>query len=289
MLTEEIVLFVKTYSNDFKILKRLLNSIEKFNKDNIPVYVSIPKADENLFNTVFYSQKNKINLIFDENIVQIDGQYRSMEHGGYFQQQVVKLSFGLKNIANFFVVIDSDSFFTKTFSKKDFLYSGRAFTRIGEPRTYFATLINKNKKNIEKEYNEVSTKIKEYIGNNNPRIYGYGPTPVVWDTEVIQALFNFASQRGDTFTSLINYAPYELNWYGEAIIKFFPEKILICEPLFKCLSYKREYFEYILKNDNIQSYYLGVVMQSAWLRDYPFLLKINPSDGTRVCKKISHC
>ena len=57
---EKLVLYCKSYRGDFERVKVLNESIKQFNKDNIPFYVSIPKADEQLF-----KQLDNINIVYD--------------------------------------------------------------------------------------------------------------------------------------------------------------------------------------------------------------------------------
>ena len=43
---KDFVLYCKSYRNDFLRLKRLLVSVEQFNADRLPFYISTPKADK---------------------------------------------------------------------------------------------------------------------------------------------------------------------------------------------------------------------------------------------------
>ena len=45
----KIVLYTKSYSGDLERLKVSVESIKKFNKDNIPYYVSVPSYEIELF------------------------------------------------------------------------------------------------------------------------------------------------------------------------------------------------------------------------------------------------
>ncbi|OZA07871.1 MAG: hypothetical protein B7Y05_19480, partial [Polynucleobacter sp. 24-46-87] len=42
---KDFVLYCKSYRNDFLRLKRLLSSIQQFNLDHIPFYISTPQGD----------------------------------------------------------------------------------------------------------------------------------------------------------------------------------------------------------------------------------------------------
>ena len=46
---ENIILFVKSYRGDLQRCVGLAESIEKYNKDSIPCYISVPPEDVELF------------------------------------------------------------------------------------------------------------------------------------------------------------------------------------------------------------------------------------------------
>ena len=45
----KIVLYCKSYAGDYERVKVLVESIHKFNKDNIPTFISVPSKDVVLF------------------------------------------------------------------------------------------------------------------------------------------------------------------------------------------------------------------------------------------------
>ena len=47
-----LILYCKSYSGDVQRLKKLKESIEIYNKDNIPFYISCPKKDKQLFENI---------------------------------------------------------------------------------------------------------------------------------------------------------------------------------------------------------------------------------------------
>ena len=52
----DLCLLCKSYHIDFLRLKRLLESIQAFNKDDIPVYVSTPEDERELLESVIGSE-----------------------------------------------------------------------------------------------------------------------------------------------------------------------------------------------------------------------------------------
>jgi uncharacterized SAM-binding protein YcdF (DUF218 family) len=64
---KDIVLYCKSYRQDFLRLKRLLISIDQYNADQIPFYISTPKADRELLITALGNEGYQ--WIADEEIV----------------------------------------------------------------------------------------------------------------------------------------------------------------------------------------------------------------------------
>jgi hypothetical protein len=52
----KIVLYCKSYDKDVYRAKILLDSILKYNTDNIPFYISVPEKDVELFKSVLGSE-----------------------------------------------------------------------------------------------------------------------------------------------------------------------------------------------------------------------------------------
>jgi hypothetical protein len=123
---DKIVLYCKSYKNDFDRVVKLIDSIQKFNIDSIPTYVSVPKSDISLFKSI-----KGINLVEDELVYTGD-------KPGWIQQQIVKSNFWKLKIAENYVNIDSDSYFLKPFSVSDFMFNETTpYTVIHEQKNYF--------------------------------------------------------------------------------------------------------------------------------------------------------
>ena len=79
----KIVLYTKSYSNDLERLKVSVESIKKYNKDNIPYYISVPSNEVSLFKNALDS--SYVNILSDDDIYSVDGQ-------SWKTQQIVKSS-----------------------------------------------------------------------------------------------------------------------------------------------------------------------------------------------------
>jgi hypothetical protein len=90
----DIILYCKSYRKDFLRLKRLLASIEQFNVDAIPFYISTPASDKAVLEEVLGAQGYV--WVADESIVSANPKadlqkYQAMPGG--LSQQIVKSEF----------------------------------------------------------------------------------------------------------------------------------------------------------------------------------------------------
>ena len=107
-----ISIFCKSYKGDLDRAIELSKSIQKHNIDNIPFYISVPSEDIKLFEDNLPSYTR---IIDDKEIFHFNQ--------GWVGQQFIKSGFYKLNLSRFYVAIDSDSYFIKDFSIKDFLYN----------------------------------------------------------------------------------------------------------------------------------------------------------------------
>ena len=101
---DDIVLYCKSYSPDVFRVKILVDSINKYNSDNIPFYISVPNSDIKVFKETL---GNNINIIPDEDI--------DSNNGGWIGQQIIKSQFWKLNLCKNYLCLDSDSEFIRPF------------------------------------------------------------------------------------------------------------------------------------------------------------------------------
>ena len=92
---KDLVLYCKSYRNDFLRLQRLLSSIEQYNDDQIPFYISTPVADKEMLEKIL-GEHGSYTWIADEDIVAANPkavfeQYQAMPGG--LSQAIVKSEF----------------------------------------------------------------------------------------------------------------------------------------------------------------------------------------------------
>jgi len=94
-------LYCKSYRGDLDRAQVLAQSVETYNKDNIPFYFSVPKEDLDLFK----SSIPNVEIVCDDDIVD-----SMMTQGlfGWVTQQIVKSNFWKLGLAENYLVLDSD-------------------------------------------------------------------------------------------------------------------------------------------------------------------------------------
>lgn len=266
---DPLPLFCKSYRRDVLRAKRLVDSIEKFNADNLPLFVSVPAADISLF-------KGKIGTgrciwVTDEDITsanpQLSPEAMSLVDGG-LAQQVIKSEFWRLQPCAAYLCLDSDSVFIQDFLLKDFIASdGVPYTTFHQCKDYLQLAVNLGKLQVVKDFNRDSASCRQLFGRSGPE-YDFGPTPVVWSSKVWQDLaINFLEPRGWSLLDAIKHFPAELRWYGEALLAYKSIPLHPVEPLFRVYHTDWQYYAERRAGETIEKLrenYLGVVIQSNW-------------------------
>ena len=269
-------LFCKTYSQDLKRVIRLLESVQRFNHDQIPTFVSVPAAE-----SAFFRQRleaYKIELLHDEDIVSSNPRnnlelYRNLPGG--VQQQIVKAEFWRRVNCLNYLCIDSDCEFIKPFFLDDFLWDADTpYTVMDEGHEFLLSIVKTSRAKIIDEFIRGGELYRDLFGRNG-RVYSFGPMPVIWSSKVWLSLDEEMLQpRGLSTVEALRLYPSEIPWYGESLLKFKAIELRPCQPLFKVYHYAREYDrDRILGigRNEIAKIFMGVVYQSSWERsmDWP--------------------
>ena len=115
-------IFIKTCPRDFLRLNKLIDSLNKYNKDDIPTFVCIEKRYEDLL----YDNVNvsNVKVIFSDDILKDYDILKLRKNLNRWQiQQVIKFEYTHQSQENNHLIVDSDSIFIKPFYKKDFVDS----------------------------------------------------------------------------------------------------------------------------------------------------------------------
>lgn len=282
-----LTLYCKSYSTDLRRLIRLAQSIQKFNIENIPFYVSVPKAELPLFRE--HLTDMNVLLLSDDDIIQASPRInveKVNRMAGNLSQQIVKSEFWRLGLSESYLCLDSDSVFIRPFRIDDYLAdNGTPYSVINEAHDLLELSMAKGKQHILQNYKRESIKLQELFSRPGKH-YSFGPMPMVWHRSVWQSLDEQYLQINNmNFADAIEIAPLESRWYGEALLKYKTIDLLPAEPFFKVYHYAWQLDQDIRRNiqlEQLANLYSGVIYQSSWERDMDW-----PSESGRWLSRIS--
>ena len=267
---KDLVLYCKSYQRDFLRLKRLLDSIEKYNQDLIPVYISTP---ENEFENLQKVLGSKLNYqwISDESIVSANPRVKlgiEKSRSGSLSQQAIKSEFWRLGICENYVCLDSDCVFLKNFKREDFIApDGNPYTVIYQNKEFFQLAIDRRHDKVVKNLRLEGEAVKSLFGRKGPNYYCPCP-PFIWSAKVWRSLDDqFLMPQKMTFWDLSTHKHPETLLYLEALLNFQAIPLHPIEQLMRIYYY--DWHFYLLRRlgeseDKLRENYLGVIYQSNW-------------------------
>jgi hypothetical protein len=248
----------------------LLDSIERFNADNLLFYISTPESDRDTLQNVLGVDAKYI-WVSDEKIVAANPaasfeKYQSMPGG--LSQAIIKSEFWRLKQAKNYLCLDSDCIFIKPFHQSDFIsLNGDPFTVLHQNKEYFQLANNRSQFKIESNLRAEAKRVQDLFERLGP-IYFCAPAPFIWSAKVWESLDSeYLQPKGMTLWDLVTPEFPETLIYGEALLKYQAIPLIPIEPLFRVYHYDWQYF--ILKRlgeteIKLKSNYLGVLYQSNW-------------------------
>ena len=264
---ENFILYAKSYGPDVHQCKRCFESIKKYNVDNIPFYISVPKNDFKLFKDILGTEG--YTLLADEDIYQF-----TVPLTGWRNQQIIKTHINRLNICKNYLCLDSDSFFIKDFRKSDFMANDDVvFTLMQDPMDIKMVTHNVKDRDFYKtDFFRTCRDVRSVFGNTNfKKWYLFGPPPYPWNCSVWEAIQNWLKDNNMTmdqffawFEQTTGAISRETVLYGEFLLLTQMIDIFPTSNWFKQYSSK-ELYEYDSKCgvdfDFVKKYYLGVAPQ----------------------------
>ncbi|MBU0689959.1 MAG: hypothetical protein KJ850_03300 [Gammaproteobacteria bacterium] len=270
----DIVIFCKSYHRDLERAVVMAESVRRYNREGLPLYISVPQCDLNLFQRRIGTQG--INWLCDEDVIRANPSLDMQAYlalPGHISQQVVKAEFWRVNPAPNSVCIDSDSRFIRDFFASDFLApDGTPYTILHEGKPFIEFCLTHGIRETERHFEALCEDMRKVFGRVGPS-YAFNPFPVIWSRKVWQDLQVQLEEEGSDIMRAIVAHPYESSWYGEALLKHRSIPLLPKEPIFKAYLYFEEYERDKrdgMTEEMLARFYLGVVYQSNW---YPHRLK----------------
>jgi len=270
---EDIILFCKSYHQDALRFRRLAESVRKYNRDAIPLYVCYPEEDDAHFAETV--TEFGCTALHDEDILKLT---RAASTKTEFEplppnilQQVTKSEVWRLGVCHNFVMIDSDSYFIRDFTRADFLFDDTTpYTIMNEGRHQRDWAARAGKEKFLRQYDELRDKARTLFGRQGPN-FDFAPTPLIHSCKVWEAMYEtYAKPRGISFYEQIVDFPCETQWYGEFLLTHPVIPIIPREPLFKVWGFKEQFDEARQlgeTEDVLAKNYLGIVEQSNWNYD----------------------
>lgn len=257
---EKIVIYCKSFLGDIERVKKLRESIDKYNMDRIPVIISVPGSDVSRFRRVI--GRDGYTLIKDEDITR-----RSYEQN-WNTAHIVKCQFWRLGLSENILVIDSDAQFIRNFYIRDFMYNDEIpYTVMHECKDYMQFIARTNFPDKE-NFTRIRKTIMEVFGRAG-KYYDFGPNPTIWSTAVWRSFEkDFLIPQNLTFEDIINKVNDDNTWYGEFLLRSKVIDLMPAEPLFKVFHRKEQYEEskrLQIRQEEIAQNFLGIILNSNWL------------------------
>lgn len=259
---ETLGILIKSYKGHLDYTNQLIETILTHNKDNIPVYLSIPKSDMELFRHL------NVNILCDEDVV------GGSINQSWLTQQLIKMQFSDLGLVKNYLWIDADSYFIRDFYTSDFMFDKTTpYTNISECRdllTFCAPRPHYN--HVFEAFRSDRRKVMETFGREGK--YFDWVCPNLWSSEVLKHMKEHYLQPNNlTYLDLLKFVPGELIWYGEYLLASQAIRLVPCEAWFKAFHYKEQMDECkALGNteESLAKNYLGIVMPSKETRQLRF-------------------
>ncbi|MBU3621195.1 DUF6492 family protein [Polynucleobacter sp. CS-Odin-A6] len=266
---KDLILYCKSYRNDFLRLKRLLSSVNQYNLDQIPFYISTPRADHDLLISILGNEAYI--WIADEEIVTANPRAdlkKYKELPGGISQQIVKSEFWRLKISENYVCLDSDCIFIRNFFKNDFLTAeGIPYTVLHQNKEFFQMAANRGHLRVENDLREEARRVQSLFSRVGPSFY-CAPAPFIWSARVWESLdLEHLKPLNISIWEFISSQHPETLIYGEALMKYRAIPLVAIEPLFRTYHYDWQY--YLMKRqgetvEGLRQNYMGVIYQSSW-------------------------
>lgn len=288
---KKFVLYCKSYRNDLLRVKRLAESIESFNEDSIPFYVSVPASDRELFQNAL--AMHSVNFINDEEIVQANPaliQEQIDKLSGWKSQQIIKSEFWRLAISEAYLCLDSDCVFIRSFGLSDFIApDGIPYTVMHQAKELLQFALNNGMSKVCADFHKDKQDVMTTFGRIGYH-YDFGPSPLIWHRAVWTALdVEFLKPKNMSFYDAMLLFPAEIQWYGEAMLKYRPIPLHPIEPLFRVYHYERQFRVAKRQGETVAKLandYLGVCYQSNWEKNTDFIVKPWLSRAARWIRRV---
>lgn len=279
---------LKTYSEDYRFVVRLLEGFHKHNLDNLKVFLIAPRDDLTVFRKL--SHQNIVFIPEEEVPCHLLPEGATPRESGYINQQVLKLSFHRMNLVENYLCLDSDGVVIRDFTMGDFIHED------GQP---YQVLVEDKLLKTDSDYfdrywklrADAHLRIKDFLGIEQSRLktcHGFQ----IMQSEVLRCFErDILAPKNLEFLDLIQEFGYEFTWYN-----YFLQKrggvIHEVEPFFATVHTGAQLVELQTKGTTTMDFtrgYIGIIVNGnfqhfrkpATLESSPL---INAAAYTGLCK-----
>jgi hypothetical protein len=263
---EPVVIFIKSYEADFRFLRRLLISIAGNNLENIPVCVALPH--NSIPDWLLELEKSKTLKIFSEEIWEdLIGESTP----GYISQQIIKLNVDRLEVAENYLILDSDTIFLRPFFRSDFLElnTGSPYLFADEGREtlepFYRGYVSARRGHLEL----IREKLGVFSDSGAPWLEAHNS--LVFSSSHLSAFRSYIESGSipgaNNYIDLIDTAPYEFNWYVSWVAKQDFAGHVVKPPIFKMWHTGEHFLQSVMSGWTIQdvaALYVGVIPNSSW-------------------------
>jgi len=261
---KDVALFVKSHRPDLVLVRRLLDSVSRHNRDRIAVFISVPAGDVAAFRDLS-RQFTDVSVLPDDHfgVPPVDRKIWGFAPG-YITQQLVKLSVHRLSEARNYLVLDSDTYFIRDFVTKDFMApDGTGLTvlagnndLVADPA--YAPFAEGRAKKIDLIADRlgVPTLSRATCHNNT-----------VFQDSVLRDFHDWCRSESLSLLDLMTIAPVEFTWYNFFLVRHCPERLVTVEPFIKMMHTRSEYRRLVaagFSHESLRRSYLGVCLNSGW-------------------------
>ncbi|WP_138708203.1 hypothetical protein [Desulfocurvibacter africanus] len=234
-----------------------------YNKDSIPLFLTVPSADLFLFKSVIGT--DYVHYIADEDVCDnLISEKPKWLSAGYINQQIIKLSFWKTKVAENYFCVDSDSYFIRNFFVKDFLHiSDIPYTILAQDKELQA---DPHYPNWDERQQHLLHIRRRFLLDDPVVRTAHGL--ITLSSQVLNAFqVKFLDLHSLTYFDILDESPFEFSWYTFWLEKDKTIPIIPIEPLIKVFHYRNQYNEARYRGIT-ESYlarsFIGICLNSNW-------------------------
>lgn len=261
-------ILLKSYDKDFDLAERLIESFNRFNPEQLQMFIVVPESDVERFR-IFES--DTISVLSESLLGQylVDHEVAGIRPG-YINQEIVKLAFWELGLTKNYFCVDSDAVFIRPLSVDDFMF---------DESTPYTVLVEDNELKSEPRYFEQHwkgrepqlRKIQALVGLEDRRILTCHGHQVFAALVLSSLKRDFMEPRGWTYEDLLQESPYEFTWYNMWLQIGQEIPIHFREPLVKVVHNEDQLVELAFRGQTLQDFsrgFLALVINSNFSRSF---------------------